>query len=133
LYYFGPAHPVFTDLANSSSVDILEFSELRYSLFRYGRQKEFLANLHSRETVLYQQDMWPYLARRFLLQQENDESAQASVSRINPDQAGFHDDEYLRNLLITRRRMVLSQLRVDRDIEAAIGEILGQIESSRTL
>ena len=27
LYYFGPAHPVFTDLANTSSVDILEFPE----------------------------------------------------------------------------------------------------------
>ena len=132
LFYFGPAHPVFTDLANSSSVDILEFSELRYSLFRYGRQKEFLVNLHNRETVLYQQDMRPYLAQRFVVDYEEGASTPASVRRINTDKAGFHDDEYLRNLLVSRRGIILSQLRVDRDIASAIDEILEQIEVSRT-
>jgi hypothetical protein len=129
LYYFGPAHPVFTDLANSSSVDILEFSDLRFSLFRYGRQKEFLVNLHNRETVLYQQDMRPYLARRFVLSNANDTGGESTVHRISADKPGFHEDDYLRNLLISRRGIILSQLRVDRDIAAAISEILRQIES----
>lgn len=129
LYYFGPAHPVFTDLANSS-VDILEFPELRYALFRYGRQKEFLANLHDRETVLYQQDMRPYLARRFVVSNEGEAGEKATVRRINADKIGFHEDEYLRNLLLSRRGAINSQLRVDRDIATAIGEILQLIEAS---
>jgi hypothetical protein len=130
LYYFGPAHPVFTDLANSS-VDILEFPELRYALFRYGRQKEFLANLHNRETVLYQQDMRPYLARRFVVSNEGEVGGDAAVRRIKADKIGFHEDEYLRNLLISRRGIINSQLRVDRDIATAIGEILQLIEASK--
>ena len=131
LYYFGPAHPVFTDLANTSSVDILEFPELRYALFRYGRQKEFLVNLHNRETVLYQQDMRPYLARRFVVNNEGEARSEATVRRINADKAGFHEDEYLGNLLISRRGIINSQLRVDRDIATAIGEILRLIEASK--
>ena len=130
LYYFGPAHPVFTDLANSS-VDILEFPELRYALFRYGRQKEFLANLHNRETVLYQQDMRPYLARRFVVSNEGEIAGDAAVRRINAEQTGFHEDEYLRNLLVSRRGIINSQLKVDRDIATAIGEILQLIEASK--
>jgi hypothetical protein len=131
LYYFGPAHPVFTDLANTSSVDILEFPELRYALFRYGRQKEFLVNLHNRETVLYQQDMRPYLARRFVVSNQDEASSDATVRRINADKVGFHEDEYLQNLLTSRRGIIRSQLRVDRDIAAAIGEILQLIEVAR--
>ena len=130
LYYFGPAHPVFTDLANSS-VDILEFPELRYALFRYGRQKEFLANLHNRETVLYQQDMRPYLARRFVVSNEGEVGGDAAVRRIKADKTGFHEDEYLRNLLISRRGIINSQLTVDRDIATAVGEILQLIEASK--
>ena len=130
LYYFGPAHPVFTDLANSS-VDILEFPELRYALFRYGRQKEFLENLHNRETVLYQQDMRPYLARRFVVSNDGEAGEEVTVRRINADKTGFHEDEYLRNLLNSRRSAINSQLRVDRDIATAIGEILQLIEASK--
>lgn len=131
LFYFGPAHPVFTDLANTSSVDILELPELRYTLFRYGRQKEFLANLHNRETVLYQQDMRPYLARRFAVPNRDEAGSGATVRRINADKAGFHEDDYLRNLLISRRSIINSQLTVDRDIATVIGEILQLIEASR--
>ena len=130
LYYFGPAHPVFTDLANSS-VDILEFPELRYALFRYGRQKEFLANLHSRETVLYQQDMRPYLARRFVVSNEGEVEGGAAVRRIKADDTSFHEDEYLRNLLSSRHGLINSQLRVGRDIATTIGEILRMIEGSK--
>jgi hypothetical protein len=131
LFYFGPAHPVFNDLANTSSVDILEFPELRYALFRYGRQKEFLENLHQRETVLYQQDMRPYLARRFVVRDEGEAGSEVTVRRINADRIGFHEDEYLLNLLISRRGSINSQLSVDRDIAAAIDEILQLIEKSR--
>lgn len=132
LYYFGPAHPVFTDLANTSSVDVLEYGSLRYSLFRYGRQKEFLENLHGRETVFFQQEMEPYLTRRFDYRFIGDDEMNAGVvNRIRPDEPGFHDDDLLRNLLIRRRGTIMSQVRVDRDIQAVIGEILEQIDASR--
>lgn len=87
LFYFGPAHPVFTDLANASSVDILELPELRYALFRYGRQKEYLVNLHNRETVLYQREMRPYLARRFVRSRKDEAGSEATVRRINAEEA----------------------------------------------
>jgi hypothetical protein len=131
LFYFGPAHPVFTDLANTSSVDILELPELRYALFRYGRQKEYLVNLHNRETILYQREMRPYLARRFVRSRKDEAGSEATVRRINAEEAGFHEDEYLRNLLIERRGLIRVQLTVDRDIADAIGEILQLIEASR--
>ena len=44
---------------------------------------------------------------------------------VNPE------DEYLRNLLISRRGAINSQLRVDRDIATAIREILQLIEASK--
>jgi hypothetical protein len=133
LYYFGPAHPVFMDLANASSVDVLELSTLRYSLFRYGRQKEFLENLHQRETVFWQEIMEPYVVSRFDYRfgypagDENEET----VRRISAEEPDFHNDAYLRNLLVRRRGTIRSQLRVDHDIAAAIQEILAEIESYR--
>ena len=76
--------------------------------------------------------MRPYLARRFVVDNADQAANQATVRRINTDKVGFHDDEYLRNLLISRRAVIRSQLKVDQDIAAAIDEILQQIEASST-
>ena len=132
LFYFGPAHPVFNDLANTSSVDILGFSSLRLALFRYGREKEFLQNRHARETAFWQNEMSPYLNQTFDYSVYLDESPDnVTVSRIISDESADHDDRYLKNLLIVRRGMVRGQLRMDREIASIIGEILADIRSSR--
>ena len=115
----------------SADAYLLELPELRYALFRYGRLKEWLVNLHNRETVLYQREMRPYLARRFVRSRKDEAGSEATVRRINAEEAGFHEDEYLRNLLIERRGLIRVQLTVDRDIADAIGEILQLIEASR--
>ena len=132
LYYFGPAHPVFTDLANMSSVNILGFTSLRMALFSYGRQKEFLQNLHQRETAFWQNEMEPYLTRRFdysfVLDGYPDDG---KVSRIMTDEPGSHDDQYLKNLLIKRRNKVRGQLAKDRDIAQSIEDILTSIRLSK--
>lgn len=132
LYYFGPAHPVFTDLANMGSVDILGFTSLRMALFSYGRQKEFLQNLHQRETAFWQNEMEPYLTQRFdysfVLDGNPDD---AKVSRIMAKEPGFHNDRYLKNLLIKRRGKVRGQLARDRDIAQNIEDILASIRSSK--
>jgi hypothetical protein len=131
LFYFGPAHPVFNDLANSSSVDILGFGSLRLALFNYGREKEFLQNRHARETAFWQNEMSPYLHQTFDYGVYVDDAPDnATVSRIQVDDSAGRDDRYLRNLLIVRRGLVRSQLYMDREIDAIIGEILADIRSS---
>ena len=75
--------------------------------------------------------MQPYLARRFVVPNKDEAGSEPTVRRINADKAGFHEDEYLRNLLVSRRGSINSQLRVDRDIATAIGEILQLIEATR--
>ena len=75
--------------------------------------------------------MRPYLARRFVVSNEGEVGGDAAVRRIKADKTGFHEDEYLRNLLISRRGIINSQLTVDRDIATAVGEILQLIEASK--
>lgn len=133
LFYFGPAHPVFNDLANTSSVDILEFSSLRLALFEYGREKEFLQNRHARETAFWQIEMSPYLHQTFDYSFFLDDSPDdATVSRMVSDDSVDRDNRHLKNLLIVRSRMVRGQLRMDHEIAALIDEILANIRSARS-
>jgi hypothetical protein len=61
VYVYGPYHPVFEDLANTSSVELLDSPELRFDLLRYGQAKDFLAVLSARELRLWEDLMQPFL------------------------------------------------------------------------
>lgn len=131
LYYYGPAHPVFTDLANTSAIDVLEFRALRFALFKYGRAKEFLAKLHEREVYFFQEHMEPYLARSldYIAVMDADEAGAARP--VIPLDAELFDDMVFRNMLRRRRGLVSGQLRVDREVDEAIREIQREIENVR--
>ena len=126
LFYFGPAHPVFSDLANTSSVDVLEFGKLRFALFEYGKLKEFLTNLHSREMTFFQDHMEPYMARHLEYPAAFDPDG-PKVPTISPDGSSLYDDPYFRNLLLRRKGTIRSQLRVGRQIAASIETILAEL------
>jgi hypothetical protein len=126
LFYFGPAHPVFSDLANTSSIDVLEFGELRSALFEYGKLKEFLTNLHSREMAFFSDHMEPYMARHMEYPAKFDPNG-PKVPVISPDGSSLHVDPYFRNLLLRRKNIIRSQLRVDRQIAASIEIALAEL------
>lgn len=130
LYYFGPAHPVFSDLANTSSVDVLEFGELRLALFEYGKSKEFLTNLYSREMTFFHDQMEPYMARHLVYPTDNDPEG-PKVPTISPDGSSLHDDPYFRNLLLRRKRLIRSQFIVDNQISANIETILAELAAAQ--
>lgn len=130
LYYFGPAHPVFSDLANTSSIDVLEFGELRSALFEYGKLKEFLTNLHGREMAFFNDHMEPYMARHLEYPAKFDPNG-PKVLVISPDGSSLHVDPYFRNLLLNRKRIIRSQLRVDRQITACIETVLEELASAQ--
>ena len=126
LFYFGPAHPVFNDLANTSSIDVLEFGKLRSALFEYGKLKEFLTNLHSREMAFFNDHMEPYMARHLEYPAAYDPNG-PKVPAISSGVTSLHVDPYFRNLLLRRKGTIRSQLTVDRQIASNIEIILAEL------
>ena len=130
LYYFGPAHPVFSDLANTSSVDVLEFGKLRNALFEYGKSKEFLSILYNREMAFFHDQMEPYMARHLLYPTAYDPEG-SKVPTISPDGSSMRNDPYFRNLLLRRKHLIRGQLIVDKKISANIETVLAELAAAQ--
>lgn len=130
VYVYGPYHPVFEDLANSSSVELLDSPELRFELLRYGQTRDFLGVISARE-----QRLWEELMQPFLFQNTDT----ALYSEAHPVQPRFEDgaevlyqSRYFQNLLLRRRSVIASQLGLDQDVRESIVRVREEIAASLT-
>jgi len=134
LYVYGPAHPVFQDLANAGAIDILESSELRYALLNYGQSTAFLTALAEREAELWHRFMHPYLIERTdILRQTRQGDRGGLTPRFPSGIDSLYQDRTFQNLLLRRKRSISSQLRVNGDVLDAIDAVLLQIAEARRL
>ena len=132
VYVFGPYHPVFEDLANATSVDLLGSPELRFALLRYGQAKEFLAVLSARELRLWEDRMNPHLLENLdVLAYYGDAPQQALEPRFPSGLESLYRDRYFQNLLLQRRGIISSQLGLDDEVRRGITDVLEQIAAQR--
>ena len=130
LFVYGPSHPVYDDLANSSSIDLLESAELRGELFRYGRLKDFLTILANNERNFFLTQMNPYLTQHIDLMLTNHASSPLGQDpKFESDWDHLRQDRQFHNLLVFRYGQVVMQLGIDRDIVDSIKNILANIEN----
>ena len=131
LFIYGPAHPVFDDLANSGSIGLLDSADLRFALLRYGQEKDFLSALSEREFTLWQDHMAPYLSERTdILPQIFPDRQPALTPRFDSGLEGLYSDRTFQNLLLRRRGTVDSQLRLDHRVADAVEGVLQEIVAS---
>jgi hypothetical protein len=131
-YVYGPAHPVFEDLANAGAVNVLESAELRFALLRYGQSREFLAALAGREAELWHGYMHPYLIERTDLLPQTFEQDRAGLEPRFPSGIDtLYDDRTFQNLLLRRKRTIVGQLRLDQDVHEAVEAVLEQVRAKR--
>lgn len=129
VYVYGPYHPVFEDLANSASVELLDSPELRYELLRYGQTRDFLSVMSARE-----QRLWEDLMQPFLLQNTDaalhSDPTEVTIRFASGDEA-LYESRYFQNLLLRRRGVIASQLGLDRDVRESIRSVRREIAASR--
>lgn len=132
LYVYGPAHPVFKDIANAGAVNVLESNDLRFALLRYGQSREFLTELAGREAELWHGYMHPYLIERTdILPQTSEQDRAGLTPRFPSGIDALHNDRTFQNLLLRRKRSIIGQLRLDQDIHEAIEAVLAQVKAER--
>ena len=135
IFVYGPAHPVFTDLANSGSIDLLESTELRLALLAYGQAKDFLAVSSDRELQGWQGELRPYLFERIdalpIMMEIGMMSDGMMPAGLTPRfDSGIEDlyaDRKFQNLLLTRRLQVVSQLNLDARVADGVARVLDEI------
>lgn len=114
LYVYGPAHPVFKDLANAGAVNVLESKDLRFALLSYGQSREFLTELAGREAELWHGYMHPYLIERTdILPQTSEQDRAGLMPRFPSGIESLYNDRTFQNLLLRRKRSIIGQLRLD--------------------
>lgn len=132
LFVYGPAHPVFEDLANAGAIDVLESSGLRFALLRYGQSREFLDALAGREAELWHSYMHPYLIERTdILPQTFEQDRGGLLPRFPSGIDTLYEDRTFQNLLLRRKRAIAGQLRVDGDVLEAIEAVLAEVDAAR--
>ncbi len=132
LYVYGPAHPVFEDLANAGAVNVFESNDLRFALLRYGQSREFLTELAGREAELWHGYMHPYLIERTdILPQTSERDRAGLMPRFPSGIDTLYNDRTFQNLLLRRKRSIISQLRLDHDVNEAIEAVLAQMKPER--
>ena len=123
LYVYGPSHPVYNDLANASSVEMLESDALRSQLFRYGYLRDFLGIQADLEAGFTQDHILPFLIDHVdLAVTIPPGSGQTSVTHPH-DHEAFHTREF-HNLLVWKLQSIEYQLGLDRAIGQTVREIL---------
>ena len=128
LYIYGPAHPVFEDLANAGAIDMLESTELRYALLRYGQSRDFLTALAQRESELWHNQMQAFLIERTdVLPQLNENYRGDLAPRFPSGLEALYEDRTFQNLLLSRKVSIVGQLRVGRQALEAIETVLAQV------
>ena len=132
LFIYGPAHPVFEDLANAGAVNVLESSNLRFALLGYGQSREFLNALAQREAELWHGYMHPYLIERTdILPQTREQERAGLLPRFPSGIDTLYNDRTFQNLLLRRKRTILGQLRLDQDVHEATEAVLMHIKAAR--
>ena len=132
LYVYGPAHPVFEDLANAGAVNVLESTDLRFALLRYGQSRDFLTELAKREAELWHGYMHPFLIERTdILPQTLEQDRAGLMPRFPSGIDTLYDDRTFQNLLLRRKRSIIGQLRLDQDVHEAVEAVLAHVKAER--
>ena len=131
LYVYGPAHPVFEDLANAGAVNVLRSPDLRFALLRYGQTRDFLNALADREAELWHGYMHPYLIEHTdILAQASEQAPDGLMPRFPSGIGALYDDRTFQNLLLRRKGTIRSQLRLDQDVLEAIEVVLVEVKAA---
>ena len=132
LFVYGPAHPVFEDLANAGAINVLESAELRFALLRYGQAKDFLADLAEREAALWHGTMHPYLIEHIdMLPTTRGIEDIGLAPRFESGFEALYEDRTFQNLLLRRRGAIRSQMRVNDQVLTAIDDVLAEAGAAR--
>ena len=132
LYVYGPAHPVFNDLANAGAIDVLESAELRFALLRYGQASDFLAALARREAELWHGHMHPYLIERTdILPQSHARDIGDLEPRFPSGLDTLYEDRTFQNMLLRRRPTIEGQLGMNQDVPDAIEAVLAETTAAQ--